>query len=74
MPRWSSGGAERFDSVANALAQVPDSVPFVAVHDAVRPLTPNAVIDAVFAAAREHGAAMPAVPVADTLKQVDAAT
>ena len=68
------GGAERFDSVAHALARVPESVPFVAVHDAVRPLTPPPLIDAVFAAAREHGAAMPAVPVADTLKQVDPAT
>ena len=67
------GGAERFESVANALACIPDSVPFVAVHDAVRPLTPSAAIDAVFAAAREHGAAILAVPVADTLKQVDAA-
>jgi 2-C-methyl-D-erythritol 4-phosphate cytidylyltransferase len=68
------GGAERFDSVANALARVPEDVEFVAVHDAVRPLTPPALIDAVFAAAREHGAALPAVLVSDTLKQVDHAT
>src|SRR5436305_1564997 len=68
------GGAERFDSVANALARVPDSVDLVAVHDAVRPLAPVEMIDAVFAAASQHGAAMPAVPVADTLKQVDPAT
>jgi 2-C-methyl-D-erythritol 4-phosphate cytidylyltransferase len=68
------GGAERFDSVANALARVPEDVPFVAVHDAVRPLTPPTLIDAVFAAAREHGAAVPAVPVADTLKQVEEGT
>lgn len=66
------GGAERFDSVGNALARVPDGVEFVAVHDAVRPLTPAALIDAVFAAARHHGAAIPAVPVADTLKRVGA--
>ena len=65
------GGTERFDSVANALSRIAESVEFVAVHDAVRPLTPNAVIDAVFSAARKHGAAMPAIPVADTLKQVD---
>src|SRR5688572_28690223 len=32
------GGVERFDSVANALARVPEDVEFVAVHDAVRPL------------------------------------
>jgi 2-C-methyl-D-erythritol 4-phosphate cytidylyltransferase len=69
-----AGGAERHDSVANALARVPGEVPFVAIHDAVRPLTPPALIDAVFAAAREHGAALPAIPVADTLKQVDPAT
>ena len=68
------GGAERFESVANALARVPESVEFVAVHDAVRPLVTQALVDAVFRAAQEHGAAMPAVPVADTLKRVDAAT
>jgi 2-C-methyl-D-erythritol 4-phosphate cytidylyltransferase len=68
------GGAERFESVANALTRIPESVEFVAVHDAVRPLTPAPVIEAVFEAARKHGAAMPALPVADTLKQVDPAT
>lgn len=65
-----SGGAERFESVANALARVPESVPLVAVHDAVRPLVTPALVDAVVRAAGEHGAAMLAVPVADTLKQV----
>lgn len=64
------GGAERFESVANALAVIPDDVDFVAVHDAVRPLCPKEKIDEVFAAAKEHGAAMLAVPVADTLKRV----
>ena len=68
------GGAERFDSVANGLAAVPESVGYVAVHDAVRPLAPTSVIDKVFAAAIKHGAAVPAVPVADTLKRVDPAT
>lgn len=67
------GGAERFESVANALARVPAGVDLVAVHDAVRPLGTPALVDAVFAAAAEHGAALLAVPVADTLKQVDAA-
>lgn len=64
------GGAERFESVANALARVPAEVDLVAVHDAVRPLTPPPLIDAVFAAAAEHGAALLAVPLADTLKRV----
>lgn len=69
-----AGGEERFESVANALARVPDSVEFVAIHDAVRPLTPVTFIDAVFAAAEKSGAAMLAIPVSDTLKQVDPAT
>ncbi|OWK43301.1 2-C-methyl-D-erythritol 4-phosphate cytidylyltransferase [Fimbriiglobus ruber] len=66
-----SGGAERFESVANALAVVPEEVELVAVHDAVRPLTPPALVDAVFAAAATHGAALLAVPLADTLKRVE---
>lgn len=69
-----NGGAERFESVANALALIPDTVGYVAVHDAVRPLTPAPLVDAAFEAARRLGAAMPALPVADTLKQVDPAT
>jgi 2-C-methyl-D-erythritol 4-phosphate cytidylyltransferase len=68
------GGAERFESVANALEKVPEEVPLIAVHDAVRPLVTGALVEAVLRAAEEHGAAMPAVPVADTLKQVDPET
>ncbi|AWM38611.1 2-C-methyl-D-erythritol 4-phosphate cytidylyltransferase [Gemmata obscuriglobus] len=68
------GGSERFESVANALARVPESVPLVAVHDAVRPLVTPALINAVVQSATEHGAAMLAVPVADTLKQVEPET
>ena len=66
------GGAERFESVANALAKLRDEIDFVAVHDAVRPCTPPAVIDAVFQMAEREGAALPGIPVADTLKRVDA--
>jgi 2-C-methyl-D-erythritol 4-phosphate cytidylyltransferase len=65
------GGAERFQSVANALSQVKPEADFVAVHDAVRPCAPAALIDAVFAAAVKHGAAVPGLAVADTLKRVD---
>ena len=66
------GGAERFESVANALAKLDPGIDFVAVHDAVRPCTPSTVIDAVFQAAQQHGAALPGLPVADTIKQVGA--
>jgi 2-C-methyl-D-erythritol 4-phosphate cytidylyltransferase len=65
------GGAERYDTVARALEVVEESCDFVAVHDAARPCVTTALIDAVFAAAREHGAALPGVAVSDTLKRVD---
>jgi 2-C-methyl-D-erythritol 4-phosphate cytidylyltransferase len=65
------GGAERFDSVANALAQLRPEIEYVAVHDAVRPCVTEALIDAVFTRTLATGAAIPAVAVADTVKQVD---
>lgn len=72
--RLVEGGAERFDSVANGLAAVGESVEFVAVHDAVRPLAPVSLIDAVFSAAKRTGAAVPGLAVADTVKRVDPTT
>lgn len=66
-----SGGAERSDSVQNALTLVKDDVDLVAVHDAARPCLAEKWIDAVFAAAEKDGAAILAVPVPGTLKQVD---
>lgn len=65
-----TGGAERADSVQNALARVRSEIEFVAVHDAARPLLAKKWIDAVFAAAVESGAAILAHRVASTLKRV----
>lgn len=64
------GGAERSDSIANALALLDEDIEMVAVHDAARPCVSDKLIDDVFAAAIEHGAAMLATPVAGTLKRV----
>lgn len=66
-----AGGAERSDSVQNALAKVRDDIDFVAVHDAARPCLADKWIDAVFAAAEKSGAAILATPVAATLKRAD---
>jgi 2-C-methyl-D-erythritol 4-phosphate cytidylyltransferase len=63
------GGQERFDSVQNALARVRPDVDFVAVHDAARPLLVKEWVDAIFAAAERSGAAIPAIPVTNTLKR-----
>jgi 2-C-methyl-D-erythritol 4-phosphate cytidylyltransferase len=67
----ASGGAERFESVANALALVKPEVDTICVHDAVRPCLTETLINDVFARAEKTGAAMLAVPVSDTVKQVD---
>jgi 2-C-methyl-D-erythritol 4-phosphate cytidylyltransferase len=66
------GGAERADSVAKALEVVDPTCEFVAIHDAARPCLTTELVDAVFAAAAEHGAALPGLQVADTLKRVGA--
>jgi 2-C-methyl-D-erythritol 4-phosphate cytidylyltransferase len=63
------GGTSRAQSVQNALSIVPPSIEWVAVHDAARPLVSQDLIDRTFAAALEHGAAVPAMPVALTIKQ-----
>jgi 2-C-methyl-D-erythritol 4-phosphate cytidylyltransferase len=68
----ANGGAERFESVANALALVRPEADFIAVHDAVRPCITESLITDVFAHAEKTGASMLAVPISDTIKQVDA--
>lgn len=67
-----AGGARRQESVAAGLAALdgPDAS-VILVHDAARPLASPELIAAVAQAAAEHGAAIPVVPVADTLKRVD---
>ncbi len=65
------GGSTRAETVQNALAKVIAEADFVAVHDGARPLLTAKWIDQVFNAAFESGAAIPAIPVANTLKRVD---
>ncbi len=64
-----AGGAERQDSVRHGMNALGADISFVAVHDAARPLITPDEIEAVYMAAREHGAASLVVPVSDTLKR-----
>jgi 2-C-methyl-D-erythritol 4-phosphate cytidylyltransferase len=69
------GGANRGDSVARALAAVADAEEpdFVLVHDAARALTPPELVVRVVEALRAgHSAVVPALPLTDTIKAVDA--
>jgi 2-C-methyl-D-erythritol 4-phosphate cytidylyltransferase len=63
------GGPTRAHSVLEALRRVPQQVQWVAVHDAARPLVSAGLIEQTFTAARQYGAAVPALAVALTIKQ-----
>ena len=70
--RLVPGGAERSDSILNALEAAREFDPeLVAVHDAVRPFITPAQISAVLARAGEAGAAILALPATDTIKEVE---
>ncbi len=67
----SVGGRERGDSVLSGLQDLPLEVKIVLIHDAARPLADAATIERVIAEARRGRGAVAALPVADTLKEVD---
>ena len=67
----AEGGATRFLSVKSGLSKVSDA-DVVGVHDGVRPFASAAVINDCFQKANEFGAAVPAVPVVQSLRQIDA--
>jgi 2-C-methyl-D-erythritol 4-phosphate cytidylyltransferase len=63
------GGKERQDSVWNGLEALSPGSEIVAIQDAARPCTSQALIAATVAAARETGAAVAAQAVTDTIKE-----
>lgn len=66
---WVPGGASRHDSVENGLKNLSTDCEWVAVHDAVRPLIDHRLYDSILQAAKKTGAAIPGLPVVDTLKR-----
>jgi 2-C-methyl-D-erythritol 4-phosphate cytidylyltransferase len=64
------GGTTRQDSVRQGLAALTRSLPLVAVHDVARALVTPALIERVLGAARVSGAAIPACPMRDSVKEV----
>jgi len=68
----AKGGKRRQDSVFSGFRQIdPEKAEIVLVHDGVRSLVSEDLIDRVIEAAREAGAAVPAIPVEDTIKLVE---
>jgi len=64
------GGSSRPESVAKGLAALSAKAKLVAVQDGARPLVSWQVIDRTVRAANSYGAAAPAIPVKDTIKEV----
>ncbi len=70
--RAVAGGATRSESVRAGLAMVPNNASIVCVHDGARPFASSDLFAAVIAAVINGAdAAVPGVPVSDTIKQVD---
>lgn len=65
----ADGGETRFHSVQNGLALIPDDADgVVGVHDGVRPFPSVEVIRRCYETARQTGAAVPVIPVVETLR------
>jgi 2-C-methyl-D-erythritol 4-phosphate cytidylyltransferase len=64
-----AGGVERQESVARGLAAVPQTAPWILVHDGVRPCITPALVRRIVDATRAHGAAIAALPIVETLKR-----
>jgi len=69
----AAGGEQRQQSVANGLQSLPRGPSLVLVHDAARPFVERELIDRVLAVAALGAAAVPGLPLTDTVKETDAA-
>jgi len=69
---FARGGDTRAESVLNGIQALSTTSRFVAVHDAARPLLTGEGITDLFAAAKQHGAVLPGLPITSTVKQITA--
>ena len=65
------GGADRQESVCRGLAACDPAAEIIAIHDGARPLVTRAMIERTIESARATGSGVAAVPLKDTVKQVD---
>lgn len=68
---FAAGGRERQDSVYRGLLSLGRDIETVVIHDGVRPFVSAELIKKLARLAQEAGAAIPAIPLKDTLKEVD---
>lgn len=65
------GGAERFYSVRNGMAKLSSDVELIVVHDGVRPLCSDDLIQRTIAAAEQYGAAIPVVEPTNSYRKIN---
>ncbi|MDD2960818.1 MAG: 2-C-methyl-D-erythritol 4-phosphate cytidylyltransferase [Muribaculaceae bacterium] len=62
-------GATRFDSVKNGLSKVNNQDCLIAIHDGVRPMIDNELIDDGYNCAGKNGTAIPVIPIVDSVRE-----
>lgn len=67
----TTGGESRYDSSWNGITATDSMNDIIAVHDAVRPFLKQDTLRGLFKMARDYGAAIPVVPMQDSLKRVE---
>lgn len=67
----AEGGENRFESVKNGMKLLPEQEALVAIHDAARPLVSAKTIITTFKAAEMYGNAIPAIPLTESIRQID---
>ena len=70
-PRFVAGGDTRYDSVRNAFFSIKDQKGIILIHDAARPLLSRELLLRVLAATEKHGAALPVLPITETVKEIE---
>lgn len=65
----ATGGATRFHSVLNGLSLIHTNKGLTAVHDGVRPFVSAKTISNCFTQAQTHGAAIPTIPLIDSIRE-----
>jgi 2-C-methyl-D-erythritol 4-phosphate cytidylyltransferase/2-C-methyl-D-erythritol 2,4-cyclodiphosphate synthase len=66
-----AGGDERYDSIKEAVKILSPDTSYVLIHDGARPFVKSETVNAVLEACAVYGAAVPAVPLKDTVKCID---
>jgi 2-C-methyl-D-erythritol 4-phosphate cytidylyltransferase/2-C-methyl-D-erythritol 2,4-cyclodiphosphate synthase len=66
-----AGGDERYDSIKEAVKILSPDTSYVLIHDGARPFVKSETLNAVLEACAVYGAAVPAVPLKDTVKCID---